>query len=549
MSRKLTFKSARICKECGKEFYPRSGTQVYCSGPHITHCEECGKDIEYTCSPREKPRFCSTTCRESYKKKSNLMKYGVENVSQLDSVKRKISEKNRSKDVRDKREKTCLERWGTKNPSQNEEIRKKMSETMKSEQYLISREQTCLQRYGYTTPMLNPQVQEKRRQTNFKRYGCYGRSYKSSDYAAIMVDGSKSDEYMLFKSDPVNYIKTHYDSKPTVRQLEKDLGVTNTPIYDVLIENSCKDIVEHNASQIEFEVLKFLESLNLNTKIIKNDRTQIKPYELDFYMPEYKFAIECNPASTHNSSTAWFGDKKPYSYHKMKTDLCLDKGIFLFHIFGYEWILKQDIIKSMIRNILHSNFNTLGARQTYVDDNVSFDECKKFLNENHRQGNTSSSIRIGLRLKSDDSLVSVMTFGRLRSTMGRTRTSHDDYELSRFCNKLNTSVSGGASKLFKYFIDNYKFNTIVSFSDRSHTKGTMYEILGFNISSIVNPGYFWTDIYDTKFINRVSCQKRYIRNLLKDNSIDLSLTEREIMESHGYVRTYDSGLIKWTYCK
>lgn len=66
MSRKLTFKSTRICKECGKEFYPRSGTQVYCSGPHITHCEECGKDIEYTCSPREKPRFCSTTCRESY---------------------------------------------------------------------------------------------------------------------------------------------------------------------------------------------------------------------------------------------------------------------------------------------------------------------------------------------------------------------------------------------------------------------------------------------------------------------------------------------------
>lgn len=549
MSRKLTFKSTRICKECGKEFYPRSGTQVYCSGPHITHCEECGKDIEYTCSPKEKPRFCSAQCRELHKKKSNLMKYGVENVSQLDSVKQKISEKNRSQDVRTKREQTCLERWGTKNPAQNEGIRKKMSDIMKSEEYLVNREQTCLQRYGYSTPMLNPEVQEKRRQTNLKKYGCYGRSYKSSDYAAIMVDGSKSDEYMLFKSDPANYIRTHYDSKPTVRQLENDLGVTNTPIYDILIENNCRDTVEHNASQIEVEVLKFLKSLDVNTQIIKNDRTQIKPYELDFYIPEYRFAIECNPASTHNSSTAWFGDKKPYSYHKMKTDLCEAKGIFLFHIFGYEWTLKQDIIKSMIRNILHSNFNTLGARQTYVDDNVSFDECKKFLNENHRQGNTSSSARIGLRLKSDDSLVSIMTFGRLRNTMGRTKDSNNDYELSRFCNKLNTSVSGGASKLFKYFIDNYSFNAIVSFSDRSHTKGSIYEILGFNKSGIVNPGYFWTDIYDTKHINRVSCQKRYLKNLLKDDSIDLSLTEREIMESHGYVRTYDSGLIKWIYHK
>lgn len=549
MSRKLTFKNTRICKECGKEFYPRSGTQVYCSGPHITHCEECGEGIEYTCSPKEKPRFCSTQCRELHKKKSNLMKYGVENVSQLDSVKQKISEKNRSQDVRTKREQTCLERWGTKNPAQNEGIRKKMSDIMKSEEYLLNREQTCLQRYGYSTPMLNPEVQEKRRQTNLKKYGCYGRSYKSSDYAAIMVDGSKSDEYMLFKSNPANYIRTHYDSKPTVRQLENDLGVTDTPIYDILIENNCRDSVEHSASQIEVEVLKFLKSLDLNTQIIKNDRTQIKPYELDFYIPEYRFAIECNPASTHNSSTAWFGDKKPYSYHKMKTDLCLDKGIFLFHIFGYEWTLKQDIIKSMIRNILHSNFNTLGARQTYVDDNVSFDECKKFLNENHRQGNTSSSVRIGLRLKSDDSLVSIMTFGRLRNTMGRTKDSNNNYELSRFCNKLNTSVSGGASKLFKYFIDNYSFNAIVSFSDRSHTKGSIYEILGFNKSGTVNPGYFWTDIYDTKHINRVSCQKRYLKNLLKDDSIDLSLTERELMESYGYVRTYDSGLIKWVYHK
>lgn len=81
----------KACKECGKMFTPRCGTQVYCSGPHITYCETCGKSIEYTCSPKEKPRYCSTTCRTEGVKKHNLEKYGVENVSQLDTVRDRIS--------------------------------------------------------------------------------------------------------------------------------------------------------------------------------------------------------------------------------------------------------------------------------------------------------------------------------------------------------------------------------------------------------------------------------------------------------------------------
>lgn len=59
------------------------------------------------------------------------------------------------------------------------------------------------------------------------------------------------------------------------------------------------------------------------------------------------------------------------------------------------------------------------------------------------------------------------------------------------------------------------------------------------------PGYFWTDIYDTKYINRVLSQKSNLFKLLQDDNIDLSRTEKEIMKDHNYVRTFDSGLIKW----
>lgn len=31
----------KICKECGREFTPKCGTQVYCTGPHTSICVIC----------------------------------------------------------------------------------------------------------------------------------------------------------------------------------------------------------------------------------------------------------------------------------------------------------------------------------------------------------------------------------------------------------------------------------------------------------------------------------------------------------------------------
>ena len=546
MTRKLHFKNTKICKECGKEFIPKSGTQKYCTGPHITTCEFCGKDISYTCSPREKPRFCSKACRESWKRQNSLKKYGVENVSQLSSVRKKISERNKSDEVIKKRESTCLERYGVTNVSKSKDVKAKLSDIMTSDEFKQKRDSTCLERYGYVHPMSNPNIIEKRKKTYVNRYGRNGRLYNSEDYAKIMTDSSKSEEYVLFKSNPSNYIKSHYTNPPTAFQLSQDLGVTTSPIYDVLSENKCSDLISHTISRIEQEVRDFILSICPDIRMIMHCRDKIYPYELDIYLPDYDLAIECNPAATHNSSIAWIGNTvTSYRYHQMKSDLCKNKNIFLFHIFGYEWNLKNDIIKSMIKNLLHKNDVSFGARNTYVSE-IDYKECKEFLDCNHRQGNTVSSVRLGLRMKSDDSLMSVMTFGHMRSTMGKLRnSSKSEWELSRFCTKKYVNISGGASKLLKYFINNYSPGTIVSFSDDAHTKGTLYKQLGFTYESRTLPNYFWTDIYDTKFFSRVSCQKRYLKKLLHDDSIDLSKTEREIMEQHGYVRTYDSGVRKW----
>lgn len=540
----------KACKECGKIFTPRCGTQVYCSGPHITYCETCGKAIEYTCSPKEKPRYCCKTCRTEGVKKHNIEKYGVENVSQLDSVKHKISEANSSDEVVAKRQETCLSKYGVDNVSKSPEIRKKLSDIMKTDDYLDNRKQTCLDRYGFESPSQNPDIKAKKHATLVERYGQGGRKWSAEQYAK-MSNLSDASMYLEFKEDPKTFIQQHFDHEPTVYELQSLLGVTDTPIYDVLIAHNASDCISAHSSGMENEVISFIQSF-YSGEILHNCRSVISPYELDIYLPEFKIAIECNPAFTHNSSIQdpWGRPPKHYKYHMLKSDMCSEGGIFLFHLFGYEWVNKKNILKSMIRNLLRASTISIGARTTYVCE-VDGSECKEFLDSNHRQGNTFASIRLGLRRKDTNELVSVMTFNHMRPTIGSTSSlTGTCYELSRFCNKLNTNVAGGASKLFKYFIQHYEFDSIISFSDASHTSGNLYKILGFQYCHKTDPNYIWSSVDDKIWYNRVSCQKRNLPKLFNDFTLDIThKTERQIMEEHGFVQVFDSGVIKWIYTR
>lgn len=361
-----------------------------------------------------------------------------------------------------------------------------------------------------------------------------------------MLVCSNLDEWMIFAADPRSYIKAHYKDSPTYRELADDLGTQISTVCDCVNRHKCSDLIKYsNLSYIESDICNFIQSLDSSIKIIKHDRHIIYPRELDIYLPEYRIAFECNPTATHNSSISdpWNGDPKPYNYHMMKTNMCEKAGIFLFHIFGPEWTHKSDIIKSMIRNFLSKNSDKIYARNTVVME-VPNKDCKKFLDENHRQGYTNSAIRLGLY--QEDELVSLMTFNKKRYTIGP-ELSDNSYELVRFCSKLDTSVVGGADKLFKYFTRNYNPDSIISFSDRAHTRGNLYEKLGFNEIRRSDPGYVWVDSITDVAYHRMNAQKSNIKRFLHDDNIDLSQTEKEIMESHGYVSLYDSGTILWRW--
>src|SRR3990170_5692205 len=104
------------------------------------------------------------------------------------------------------------------------------------------------------------------------------------------------------------------------------------------------------------------------------------------------------------------------NYHLSKTNDCLNLGINLIHIFEDEWLNKKEIVKSRLLNIIDKTPTRVYARKTDIKE-VSSKEAMEFLDKNHLQGKVGANIRLGLYYEKE--LVSLMTFGNLRKSMGK----------------------------------------------------------------------------------------------------------------------------------
>lgn len=133
-----------------------------------------------------------------------------------------------------------------------------------------------------------------------------------------------------------------------------------------------------------------------------------------------------------------------------------------------------------------------------------------------------------------------MTFGDKRRSMGQ-KSEDKSYEILRFCNKLNSIVLGGASRLFKYFVDNYEPNDVISYADRSWSQGGLYKNLGFKLVGKTRPNYYY--VVDGVRKYRFGFRK----DILIKEGYDPNKTEHEIMLDRKIYRIYDSGNLKFTF--
>ena len=279
----------------------------------------------------------------------------------------------------------------------------------------------------------------------------------------------------------------------------------------------------------ENEIYEYLLSLGLH--IIHNDRTILNGKELDIYIPEKKLAIEYNGLRWHSEQFK----NNARNYHIEKTNKCIKQGIRLIHIFEDEWRNKQELVKSRLNALMGIKCNKIRAHKCKIC-NVNAKIAMKFLDDNHLQGRCKAKYYYGLYYK--DKLVSLMTFGKIRQQKKYHENYNNEWELLRFCNKLNTTVYGGASKLLKHFINENNPKTIISYADKRWSDGNLYRKLGFTYKHDSKPNYFY--IIGQHRENRFKYRKS---ELIKKYNCPPEMSEHEFCKSQEWYRIYDCGTI------
>jgi len=494
-------------------------------------CDECASEKEIKYKYYIKYGFSDGVyyCRKCNTKKKIQEKYGVDNVFQLEKTKDKIKETvnlkygvdnvSQSEDIQNKKQETYLKR--TKDI--NDEINMKRSETIFNMYGVKNISQTSIIKNKKQEIWANKTIEEldeiieKRKKTHIRNNGDYN-IYINNRPAFIISNDKNYVKYLsknlhLFKCEHGHEFILTTDNYYNRKRSEIDLCVICNPLNSL------------HTSGKELKLLKFIKE-HYNGEIITNDRNILNGKELDIYLPELKLAFEFNGLYWHNELN------KDKNYHLDKYKKCKDNDIKLFHIYEDDWDYRKNIIKSMILNKLNITKNKIYARNTDIRIITDNKIIKDFLNENHLQGYTSSSIKIGLFY--NNNLISLMIF----------KKKDNNYEITRFVNKLNMIIIGGASKLFNYFIKNHSYDNITTFSNNDYSDGNLYEILNFKKIKNLLPDYSY--IYNKKRRHKFNFRK----NKLKKMGYDISTkTEHDICLENGLFRIYDSGKIKWEYTK
>lgn len=478
-------------------------------------CPGCGKE---SCTPFCGPK-CSNADPEVKRKKSEttMKHFGVSNPGQSEEVKAKMEE-------------SCLKHFGVKHSFQAESVKTKIRETslrkygvehpMKTEEVKEHQKTSIRERLGVDYPMQSKEVLEKSKKTCLEKYG--EENVAKSDYFKEKLFNISFNKYHKNIQDfNLKFIRENFveDCKFKIQEFKDYFGINSRVVVNCfkkrlgILEQNNDSYIDQGYSKEEKELFEWIPTENK----VCNIRSIINPLELDMYLPDYKLAIEYDGIYYHSEQF------KPEGYHIFKTSECEKQGIQLLHIFDIEDI---DIWKSIISGKLKKN-TRIFARKCQVKE-LSFDETKIFLEENHLQGFCPAKYRYGLFYNGE--LVQVMTFGVPRFN------KRYDFELLRLASKKFISVVGGASKLLKFFRDSHT-GSIISYANRRFSTGDVYRKLGFTQLGRTDVNYFYTG--HNEVLTRYQCQKHKLKDLLEN--FDPSKTESENMRLNGYSKVFDCG--------
>lgn len=300
-----------------------------------------------------------------------------------------------------------------------------------------------------------------------------------------------------------------------------------------VLGSGCPKCAMNGTSKGEQAVAEYVQSITEN--VITNSKEIIPPFELDIFIPEKNVAIEYNGIYWHSSlSPAKNADDRYLHYNKWKQ--CKQQGIQLITVWEDDWNTKQELVKNMLAHKIGvKQSRKVAARKTYVAI-VTKEEAGQIYNHHHIQGHRDG-FHIGLKTKSDDTLVAVSTWTRMPSV--------NEVRLDRFA--TSKIVQGGFSKLLKYAANLFTtegFDCIVTFADHEVSDGALYENTGFTVDKEILSDYKY--VFQGERKHKFGFRKKRFKND-PDLLYDAKLTEKELAELNKIGRVWDSGKTRYVF--
>lgn len=341
-----------------------------------------------TCSKSCGIKMCDLVEKDRKLKQTKLERYGNENYCN--------TEKNKQ---------TKLERYGDENYNNREKFRK-----------------TNLELYGFEHSSQNEMIKQKTT-----------RAFK--DGVLLRNIDRLSEDYIILD------ILNDYDFKLKCKNCTcgKEPFIANK--YFMFSRGLCLNKFPKHKSSYEIIIKDFIDTLDIDGELLINKRP-FGTYEIDFYLPNYKFGIEFNGDYWHDEK------QKGKYYHLNKTEFFKSKGIDILHIWEFEWVKNQHYYENLIKN-------RLGFNQFIRTNNVKIKKIRTIDFSNFHKEKISSKIKMGLYV--DNVLYSIM---------GMTKYEFH-YKLDFHFDLYGTSVENSFNLLLNCFIEEYSIKVLFTELDFS----------------------------------------------------------------------------------
>jgi len=468
---------------------------------------------------------------QSKRNETNLRKYGSEfpgnGINWKDDY-----EKEHGVRHPNQREESRENMRGDNNPAKRQESRDKMKENRwekKSQEELDEiwnkTLNTWKENLGVDNPLKSKEIVDKIRQTSMNERGVdwHTKDPKVKE-KSLETHQSRMIEKVIERLELLN-LELVGEFKNVMTFVDVKCKVCGN-IFETILDNVfhgsriCRTCFPITTSINEREIRDFIISILPNEEIIYNDRKILNGKEIDILVPNKKVGIEHNGVYYHSEKMGILKD-----YHINKTNLSLDEGYELLHIFEDEWSHKKDLVKN---KILYKLDNKKLIHQDIIKYNkeISNEEIKNFISKNDLYEYLDYNKCIGV-YDIFDELFGLVTFIKIKDS---------EWRIGNFCVKSDIDP-GIINDIIKVFIEDYNVERLIVHTDKRFFDTDIFN--DFDIVDEIEPDYS----YFKSTLIRIS--KKEFLSLCRNNNE----AEEEFAENNKWSKIWDCGKYVLEYKK